>query len=106
MNAFANLASRYGQSLILHRDGGEPAAFRAFLQKKRPPLAAPPLSPTPLGAVSEERWTCFSPQALSPGDRIGFGSLLLVVQEAHTHYLGDEAVYCLATLQRRKEAAT
>ena len=105
---FDLLLSRYGQSVTLTPAAtGADMALQAFVQpilKREEDL---PLVPSPLGAVSTERWLYLGGgnQPLSPGDRVDTGALALVVQEARTVYWRDQPLYQWAILRRRKEAA-
>lgn len=98
---------RYGQEvLVTRRETGESTAARAFLQpvlKQREDL---PVTATPLGPVSRQRWLYIGSgaQMVSPGDRIACGSLRLVVQEAQAVCWADEPLYWRAVLRREKEA--
>lgn len=99
---------RYGQHVTLkRRESGAPLSLRAFLQpvlKQREPL---PVSVTPLGAVSRERWLYIGParHPLIPGDRVELGEMGLVVQESRTVFWQGGMLYCWAMLRREKEAA-
>lgn len=105
---FQQLLDRYGQSLTLTRtETGESLAVRAFLQPLLKERQEPPVTPTPLGAVCDQRWLYLGSGdvPLSPGDRVDWEALSLTVQEAQPLYLGDSLVYYRAVLRRRKEAA-
>lgn len=98
----------YGQSVILsRRDTGETATVRAFLQPILRRQEDLPVTATPLGAVSGQRWLYIgqSGQELRPGDRVACGKLRLVVQETRAVWWKDEILYCWALLRREKEAA-
>ena len=102
------LMEAYGQSVALTRRGAEaPVQVRAFLQpvlKRRENL---PVTATPLGAVSCQRWLYIGSgrQEISPGDLAACGESRLVVQEARPVRWGDEILYYWALLRREKEAA-
>ena len=101
------MMDQYGQTVTLKRRGQEPRETRAFLQpdlKRRETL---PLTATPLGAVSIQRWLYLGPgdRELAPGDRLAWGELRLVVQEARAVGWRDETLYQWAVLRPEKEAA-
>ena len=105
---FDNLLSRYGQSITLTpASTGEGKALRAFVQPILRREEGLPLAPSPLGAVSTERWLYLGSggQPLSPGDQVDTGNLSLTVQEARTIFWQDRPFYQWAILRRRKEAA-
>ena len=101
------LMRRYGQAVCLtERETGESAVVRAFLQpilKQREDL---PVTATPLGPVSRQRWLYIGSggHPVSPGDRAVCGGLHLVVQESQSIWWRDEILYCRAVLRREKEA--
>lgn len=98
----------YGQQVThISRETGEPAVFSAFLQPVLKEREMPPVTATPLGAVSSKRWLYVGPagREMRPGDRIHFDTLRLVVQEAETIFFHSTAVYCRAILRREREAA-
>lgn len=106
--SFDRLLARFGQSVTLTPgDPGPSLALRAFLQPILKRREALPVTPSPLGAVSQKRWLYLGAggQALAPGDRVDAGELSLVVQEAHIVYWRDEPFYRWAILRERKEAA-
>lgn len=102
------ILSRYGQNMTLTKeDSGETLAIRAFLQpvlKKQEPA---PITVTPLGAVSRQRWIYIGSGdiRIRPGDRVDHELLALQVQEARAVYCGDTLLYHWALLHPRKEAA-
>lgn len=67
----------------------------------------PPVTATPLGAVSGRRWLYVGPAGrdIRSGDRVCFGTLRLVVQEAEAVYFRGEVLYHRAVLRLEKEAA-
>lgn len=98
----------YGQTVTLvSRKGEEGMTFTAFLQPVLKEREAPPLTATPLGAVSGKRWLYVGPagREIRPGDRVYFDDLRLVVQEAEAVYFRNEILYHRAVLRREKEAA-
>lgn len=101
---FEALLERYGQAVRLEKDGSD---LRAFVQPVLKRREEPPVAPTPLGAVSGERWLYIGRGAvpLTPGDRLECGGRLLVVQEAQRVFWQEEAFYCWALLRPGKEAA-
>ena len=66
-----------------------------------------PARATPLGAVSVQRWRYIgrSLQHLTPGDRVSWGELRLVVQEARSVPWGGGTLYWWALLRKEKEKA-
>ena len=94
------MMGQYGQTVTLKRRGQEPRETRAFLQPDLKRREALPLTATPLGAVSVQRW-----RELAPGDRVAWGGLRLVVQEARAVGWRDETFYQWAVLRPEKEAA-
>lgn len=97
---------RYGQQVCLTRWGtGESAVLWAFLQPVLKGREELPVTATPLGPVSRQRWLYIGSgaQMVSPGDRMACGELRLVVQEAQTVYWAGEPLYCRAVLRREKE---
>lgn len=107
-SSFDQLLTRFGQDITLTpRSTGEPLTLRAFLQpilKRREEL---PITPSPLGAVSQKRWLYLGSagQPLATGDRVDLDTLALVVQEERTIYWQDTPLYRWAILRERKEAA-
>ena len=105
---FDLLLSRYGQSVTLTpRASGQPVALRAFLQPILTKQEDLPIAPSPLGAVSSERWLYLGSgsQPLAPGDQVDAEGLSLVIQEARTVFWQDQPFYQRALLRKRKEAA-
>lgn len=106
--ALSSILSRYGQSAEVElRDTGEHLPVKAFLQPLLREREDAPLSVTPLGAVSGQRWLYIggAEVPLSPGDHVTCHGLDLTVQEARPLYCGDTLLYHWALLRRRKEAA-
>lgn len=101
------MMGQYGQTVTLKRRGQEPRETRAFLQPDLKRREALPLTATPLGAVSVQRWRYLGPRdrELAPGDRVAWGGLRLVVQEARAVGWRDETFYQWAVLRPEKEAA-
>lgn len=102
------LMGTYGQKVTLvSRKSGEEAGVMAFLQPVLKERAVPPVTATPLGAVSGRRWLYVGPAGrdIRSGDRVCFGTLRLVAQEAEAVYFRGEVLYCRAVLQLEKEAA-
>ncbi len=102
------LMARHGQSVCLTRqDGGGTAMVKAFLQPALAKREAPPITATPLGAASCQRWLYIGSgrQEIAPGDRAEWNGLRLAVQEARPVCWADETVYYWAILRREKEAA-
>ena len=102
------IISQHGQSAVLVRkDSGETVELRAFLQPILKKQLHPPVAVTPLGAVSEQRWTYIGPGsiAVAPGDRLRQNDLLWVVQESRGVFCGDTLLYRWALLRPAKEAA-
>ncbi len=97
-----------GQDLtVIRRENGESIPVRAFLQpflKEREEL---PVTATPLGAVSDQRWLYIGPvlPELEPGDRIESDGGRFVAQEAMTICFRRQALYARAILRREKERA-
>ena len=105
---FDLLLSRYGQSVTLTpRASGQPIALRAFLQPILTKQEDLPIAPSPLGAVSSERWLYLGSgsQPLAPGDQVDTEGLALVIQAARTVVWQDQPFYQRAMLRKRKEAA-
>lgn len=97
-----------GQDLtLIRRENGEEIPVRAFLQPFLKEKEDLPVTATPLGAVSDQRWLYIGPvePELEPGDRIGFGGDRFVVQEAMTICFRWNALYGRAILRREKEEA-
>ena len=102
------IMEQYGQLAALTPGGGmETLEIRAFLQPVLNKREEPPVTVTPLGPVSEQRWLYIGPAGaeVSAGDRITCGSVRLAVQESQPVYWQDEVLYWRATLRREKEAA-
>ena len=99
---FKRLLARWGQRAALN--GAEATLFLQPADGGRKTL---PITATPLGAVSSERWIGWSDgdTPLVPGDEVRFAQWTLVVQQAQPFHLGDTAVYYRAVLRRRKEEA-
>lgn len=97
---------RYGQTVLLTRRGQTPRETRAFLQPELKGREGLPARATPLGAVSIQRWRYIGRgrQNLTPGDRVSWGRLRLVVQEARAVGWRDETLYQWAILRPEKEA--
>ena len=98
----------HGQEITLVRreDGGETPVL-AFLQPLLKERTEPPVTVTPLGAVSDQRWLYIGPaaQGFEPGDEVRFNGECFVAQEAMTICFRREALYFRAVLRRKKEAA-
>ena len=98
----------HGQDVTLvRRESGEEIAVLAFLQpllKEREDL---PVTATPLGAVSGQRWLYIGPaeQWFEPGDELRFDGSRFVAQEAMTICFRREALYFRAVLRQKKEKA-
>lgn len=104
----AGILARYGQSAVVEaRETGEQLPVRAFIQPLLQERENAPLSATPLGPVSRERWLYIggAETPLSPGDRVASHGLELTVQETKRLYCGDTLLYHWALLRRQKEAA-
>lgn len=102
------LMGTYGQKVTLvSRKSGEEAGVMAFLQPVLKERAVPPVTATPLGAVSGRRWLYVGPagREIRLGDRVCFGTLRLVAQEAEAVYFRGEVLYHRAVLRLEKEAA-
>ncbi|MDE7260464.1 MAG: hypothetical protein K2N78_00120 [Oscillospiraceae bacterium] len=101
------IMERYGQTVTLIPRGGEALETRAFLQLILRERTDPPVAVTPLGPVSEQRWLYIGRAGVnvSVGDRMSFGEVRLVVQEARPVYWQDETLYQRAVLRLEKEAA-
>lgn len=102
------LMGAYGQKVtLISRKSGEEVGVMAFLQPVLKERTAPPVTATPLGAVSGRRWLYVGPagREIRPGDRLRFDALRLVAQEAEAVYFRGEVLYCRAVLQLEKEAA-
>lgn len=99
---------RYGQTVtLIPGRGGEALETRAFLQPLLKERDAPPVSVTPLGPVSEQRWLYIGRSGVEvlAGDRITCGEMRLVVQEVRAFYWRDEVLYRRAILRWKKEDA-
>lgn len=105
---FEGLLERYGQEAALTpREGGGAVPLRAFVQpvlRKREEL---PLTVTPLGAASGQRWLYIGSggQPLAPGDRLDWAGRSLAVQEACAVYWREAPLYWRAILRPGREAA-
>ena len=98
----------HGQELTLvRRKDGSETSFQAFLQPLLKERTEPPVTVTPLGAVSDQRWLYIGPaaQEFVPGDEIRFNGERFVAQEAMTVCFRREALYFRAVLRRKREAA-
>lgn len=96
----------HGQDLTLIRgENEEETAVWAFLQPVRRKREELPVTVTPLGAVSDQRWLYIGPAAaeLKPGDQIRSVDGRFAVQEAMTIRFRGDALYSRAVLRRRKE---
>ena len=105
---FERILERYGQTAALtRRESGETVPIRAFLQPVRKRRDHPPVTATPLGAVSVQRWPYIGRggDPLSPGDRVIWRGRTLRVQEASVVCWRDEPLYCRALLAPGKEIA-
>lgn len=104
----SGLTRRYGQSMILiPRGPGEVRTVCAFLQPVRKSREDLPVTPTPLGAVNDQRWLYLGPpdEKLRPGDHIRMDEIYLTVQETQIIYLARDQLYRRAVLRQEKEAA-
>lgn len=98
----------YGQEVtVIRKENGEETDVRAFFQPIRKDREEPPVTATPLGAVSDQRWLYIGPAALElePGDKLRFQGNQFVAQEAMTICFRREALYGRAILRREKETA-
>ena len=103
-----SILRQHGQQLtLLRRNDSKETDLRAFIQPHLKKQLHPPVTATPLGAVSEQRWTYIGPGNidLSPGDRLRQNEAVWTVQETHTVCCSDEILYRWALLQPTKEAA-
>lgn len=100
------MMERHGQTVTLTCRGQEPQEIRAFLQPALKRRESLPARATPLGAVSVQRWQYIGrgPHPLTPGDRVSWRGLRLVVQEAVDVGWRDETLYQWAILRPEKEA--
>lgn len=99
---------QYGQELTLrHWESGEETALKAFVQPHLKKQLHPPVSVTPLGTVSTQRWTYIGPgdTVIRPGDSLRTGTMVWSVQETHPVVCGNEILYRWALLQFEKEIA-
>ena len=102
------LLEQYGQNAVLtRREDGQTIPLRAFVQPVLRQREDLPLTPTPLGAASGQRWLYVGcgAQPLALGDWVDCGEWKLAVQEASAVYWQDEVFYWRAVLRPRKEAA-
>lgn len=100
-----SIFSRYGQAVTLTGSSGETTVTRAFLQPVRKTQEDAPITVTPLGTVSRQRWLYIGSGdiALRPGDRLDFEDLTLQVQQVQAVYCGNSLLYHRALLHPRKE---
>ena len=100
-----SILSRNGQALTLTKITGETTVVHAFLQPIRKKQEDSPITVTPLGTVSQQRWLYIggSEHKISPGDRIDCHGLALRVQEVQAVYLGSNILYYRALLHPAKE---
>ena len=106
--AMEKILSQYGQNAVVECwETGERSPVRAFIQPILRPQEDLPLTATPLGAVSRQRWLYIGSGdvPLSPGDYVTAGDLAMTVQEARPLFCGDCLLYRWALLRRKKEAA-
>lgn len=99
---------RYGQTVTLTpRQGGEALETRAFLQPLLRNRDDPPVTATPLGPVSGQRWLYIGRAGVGvlAGDGAAWGELRLEVQEVQAVYWRGEVLYRRAILRRKKEEA-
>lgn len=100
------LLDRYGQTVtVAPRGGEEPVEAKAFLQPLRKNREDLPIVPSPLGAVSRQRWLYIGRGCLplSPGDAVEWKGMALVAQETQEVAIGDEILYLRAVLRPEKE---
>lgn len=102
---FDQLLAHWGQAAQWTPAEGETQQLRVFLQPVLKKREALPVTATALGAVSDQRWLCWSGAALAEGDLLLCGGEQLVVQEVQTLRLGDVIICRRAALRRRKEEA-
>ena len=98
----------HGQELTLvRRKDGSETSIPAFLQPLLKERTEPPVTVTPLGAVSDQRWLYIGPaaQGFEPGDEVRFNGECFAAQEAMTICFRREALYFRAVLRRKREAA-
>jgi len=103
-----SIINRHGQRAVLVRkSSGETVELRAFLQPVLKKQIHPPVTVTPLGAVSEERWTYIGMGSIgiAPGDKVRQSDQTWEVQEAREVFCGDTLLYRWALLRPAKEAA-
>lgn len=100
------IMNEHGEDLVLvRRESGEEIPVRAFLQPFLKEQEELPVTATPLGAVSDQRWLYIGPAAteLEPGDWIRFQEKCYAVQEAMTICFRQRALYGRAILRRKKK---
>ncbi len=100
------LMERYGQSVTVRLPGqDEPLERKAFLQPLRKNREELPFSPTPLGAVSRQRWLYIGRggEPLVPGGTVSWQGRTLAVQEVQLIPFASEPLYCRAILQPERE---
>ena len=97
---------RFGQPVKVSHAGLTSEVF-AFLQEKLEKSEEPPRGIHPLGEVDRRRWVYIGPAEteISVGDRVEFGELGLIAQQAEAVRLGGEICHWWAQLAREKEAA-
>ena len=99
---------RYGQQMrLLRRGNDEELEVTAFVQPQLKKQLHAPVSVTPLGAVSTQRWIYIGPGEveLHPGDSLGLDTTVWEVQETHPVCCGKEILYRWALLRPGKETA-
>jgi hypothetical protein len=99
------LLERYGQEVLLSRDGTA-TAVRAFFQPVTDRGKAVPYAATSLGAVDDRQWRCLTRAELREGDAVTWRGTVYQVQNAAPVYVGEELSHWWGMLTRQREAVT
>lgn len=107
IRAFEQALARCGQTVTVTHAGRQ-TAVKAFLQEKLEKDREPPRGILPLGESDERRWIYIggAETEISVGDRVEFGGLRLMAQQAEAVRLGDAVCHWWAQLVREKETVT
>ena len=100
---FQRLLDRWGQTVRLVTGDGHETQAQVFLQPVFRQREEFPLSATALGAVSRQRWLCWSHAEMAPGDKLTCDGQHFAVQEVQLLRLGNSILCRRATLRPWRE---
>ena len=95
---------RYGQTVVLCREGGEETIV-AFMQPAAENQEKVPSTVTSIGWLDRRRWLYLGQAELHGGDRVNWENKTLRVRSSRPYYIGDQLTHWWAMLEEAREAA-